>query len=160
VAFAGAAKTHGGLASNTSITVEYENIIRLIYKKKTSIADKNHRCRMFPYGLGIKYDGSVYPCAVARDYGVLYMGNITNRSLHDAIQDFMSSENAKIINEYVSNDISECNNCFSKEVCNRGCRVRAYKFYSKLSAPDPFCCKIFNNDFPDIPMNCLFWGEK
>jgi MoaA/NifB/PqqE/SkfB family radical SAM enzyme len=59
-----------------------------------------------------------------------------------------------------SKDIFECNKCQSQEVCNRGCRLRAFNFHGTFLAPDPFCCKIFNNDFPDTPIGDLFWGEK
>ena len=145
---------------NPVINEDYEKVMRLIYKKKASSLDKTNRCRVFPQLLAIKYDGGLYPCPEAREHGFFCMGNITNRSLNDTIQDYLNSENAKVMFEHISNDIQKCNNCNSKDVCNRGCRVRAYKFHGEFLAPDPFCCKIFNNDFPDIPIGCLFWGES
>ena len=115
---------------------------------------------MFPHGLAIKYDGKIYPCGDAREHDLFCMGNISNRPLYETIQEYIDSENSKIISEYVSNDISECNDCIYENLCNRGCRVRAYKFHGKFLAPDPFCCKIFKNDNPNSSINCIFWGEK
>jgi radical SAM protein with 4Fe4S-binding SPASM domain len=145
---------------NSAVVKDYEKTINLLYKKQTTFADKTHRCRIFPHTLAIKYDGNVYPCGDAREHSLFCMGNITTRSLHETIQDYVNSENSKILQNYVSNDIFECNNCHSKIVCNRGCRVRAYKFNGEFLSPDPFCCRIFNDNFSDISMGCLFWGEK
>ena len=159
VAFAGEEARHGRPHMNDKYK-EYEEIIRAIYKSNNSVLGEDYRCRMFPHQLGIKYDGTVYPCAVARDYGIFYMGNLNERPIKDIVYDYLKSEKSKELLEYKCNNIPECNECSQKDVCSRGCRARAYKFFGKLLAPDPFCCKLFDKDFSDIPINCVFWGEK
>lgn len=159
VAYAGE-RTKQGRPIMDKTYIEYENIIRVLYDRPTDDIDVNERCRMFPYQLGIQYDGTVYPCAVARDYGIFCMGNINEKHISDIVNDFMETDDAKELLAYQNNDFEECKNCSVNKTCNRGCRARAFKFFTKLQAPDPFCCKLYDVDFTNIPINCVFWGEK
>ena len=159
VAFAGEETKKGRPAMDQEYK-DYEEIIRLIYKSRTNFTDEEYRCRMFPYELGIKYDGTIYPCAVARDYGIFCLGNLNEKPISEIVSDFLSSDAAKELLNYKNNDIPECKTCEAKDICNRGCRARAYKYYGKLLSPDPFCCKLFEHGFSDVPINCIFWGEK
>ena len=139
---------------------EYENTINILYKKENVFMGKEHRCHMFPLGLGIKYDGNVYPCAVARDYNLFCMGNLNEQSLYEIVNNYFESEEGKKIKQYKSNDINKCNECKMNNVCNRGCRVRAYKYFGNLMEPDPFCCRLYKNEFSEESINCLFWGTR
>lgn len=158
VAFAGEETKQGRPVLNESYRY-YEDVIRVIYQSQNGALSEDYRCRMFPHQLGIKYDGTVYPCAVARDYGLFCMGNINEKSISDIVSDYLISDDARELLAYKDNRISECQDCESKNVCNRGCRIRAFKYYGKLLAPDPFCCKLFRHGFDSTPINCIFWGE-
>lgn len=159
VAFAGE-RTKQGRPVMDEKYKEYENIIRIIYDRNTNNESLTERCRMFPYQLGIKYDGTVYPCAVARDYGIFCMGNVNDKKIQDIVNEYMHNKKSKELFDYIDNDFEKCRECEASEFCNRGCRARAYKFFGKLNAPDPFCCKLYNIDYENIPINCTFWGEK
>lgn len=159
VAFAGEKVKQGRPILDDAYS-EYEDIIRLVYSSKINKIDESSRCRMFPYQLGIRYDGNVYPCAVARDYGIFCLGNINDKSIMEIVNEYIKTSKAQELLNYMNNVIPECNECVSKDICNRGCRARAYKFFGKLLSPDPFCCKLYKKDFLDIPINCVFWGEK
>lgn len=140
---------------------EYDSVISLLYHQNKTIQKSVQRCHMFPLGLGIRYDGNVYPCAVARDYDLFCMGNLNDFSLDEIIMSFESTPSGKIICSYIDNsNISECNNCKSNNICNRGCRIRAYKLFGKLEAPDLFCCRIFGEENSNICINNLFWGDR
>lgn len=137
---------------------EYEETVRYLYTREKHHLGKEYRCHMFPHGLGIRYDGNVYPCAVARDYDLFCMGNINDTSLDSVLRGFVSSEAYGILGKYTSNDIGACNGCKAESECNRGCRIRAYKFFHELLKPDPFCCYLYQVDFTDSDLNRLFWG--
>lgn len=159
VAYAGSAKNDGRPVFD-EVYSEYEEIIKTIYKDGGAFLDENYRCRMFPYQLGVKYDGTVYPCAVARDYGIFCMGNLNDKPISQLIEDFCKTKEAQELFDYKNNSIDECNNCSAKNKCSRGCRARAFKYFGKLTAADPFCCKLLGKGYEDIPLNCLFWGER
>lgn len=139
---------------------EYDETIRVLYQREAVFAPASYRCHMFPQGLGINFDGGVFPCAVARDYGVLEMGNLNDRTLEDIVLHFPETSNGKIVLDYQGNHIPECDICNARERCNRGCRVRSLKYHGKLLAPDPFCCRIMINKHDNESINCLFWGRK
>lgn len=138
---------------------EYNAVISMLYKRDTQFCGADYRCHMFPYGLGIRYDGNVYPCAVARDYDLFCMGNISDKTIDEVIESFLRTPEGKAILSYEKNDIQKCNSCEANKICNRGCRIRAYKFFGDLLEPDLFCCRIFNQDSTNISLNRLFWGE-
>lgn len=160
VAYAGERTKQGKPMMDDKRYQEYENIIRIIYSNSDKKDNSLERCRMFPHQLGIKYDGTVYPCAVARDYGIFCMGNINDRPLSELVDTYLESKEAKDLLNYSDNDFEQCDNCKVKNSCNRGCRARAYKFFGSLNERDPFCCKLYEVDFNDIPINCVFWGEN
>ena len=160
VAYAGERMKQGRPSVGDEAYQEYENIIRTIYGCTENNGNLLERCRMFPHQLGIKYDGTVYPCAVARDYGIFCMGNLNNEPISELVDKFLNSNQAKELLDYTDNDFEQCRNCVVKNSCNRGCRARAYKFFGDLQERDPFCCKLYEVDFNDIPINCVFWGEK
>lgn len=160
VAYAGARTKQERPSKSDHYYQEYESIIKTLYRNNEVGNNILERCRIFPHQLGIKYDGSVYPCAVARDYGIFCMGNINERPIKDIVNSFLETEKALELLSYNNNDFEDCFNCVAKEICNRGCRARAYKFFDRLQAPDPFCCKLFDVNYNDIPINCIFWGEQ
>lgn len=139
---------------------EYEETIRILYQRKNVHAGTEHRCHMYPQGLGISFDGGVYPCAVARDYGLLKMGNLNEQSLESIIEGFPQTDNGRIVLGYLCNDIDECKECADEQRCNRGCRVRALKYFGDILRPDPYCCRIIRGDHKSESINRLFWGEK
>jgi len=148
------------LMFDRSIDESYENVIRLIYKKKILAREKNNACKNFPHVMAIKYDGGVYPCPEAREHGFFYMGNVNEKPLEHIIEEYLASdESAKLFN-HALNKINECDGCIANDICNRGCRLRAYKYHGIFLAPDPFCCKIFRNDFSEEQIGKLFWGIK
>lgn len=160
VAYAGERIKQGKPVINDELYCEYENIIRLIYNRTVESENLLDRCRMFPHQLGIKYDGTVYPCAVTRDYGIFCLGNLNEEPLSDLVDNYIESEAVKPLLDYMNNDFDQCRDCSAKDYCNRGCRARAYKFFHDLQERDPFCCKLYEVDFSDMPINCVFWGEK
>ena len=134
---------------------KFNDVMIKIYKSETEMkVSKN----LFPNELAIKYDGGVYPSAVAQDYDILLMGNVLNKNIEDVINSYVCSDEFNKL-KYDINKIDECNKCKAKNICNKGCRERAYKVYSTLSAPDPFCCKIYKNEFPDVSISDIFWGN-
>lgn len=139
---------------------EYDETIKVLYQREAVFAPASYRCHMFPQGLGINFDGGVFPCAVARDYGMLQMGNLNERSLEDIVRTFPDTPNGKVVLGYQGNYISECDACDAHERCNRGCRVRSLKYHGEILSPDPFCCRIMINKHNNEPINCLFWGKK
>ena len=159
VAYAGEETTKGRPILDSEYR-EYEKLLRILYTSRENTETEDYRCRMFPYQLGIRYDGNVYPCAVARDYDMFLMGNIYEKSIEKIVKDYFYNPSAKELLNYKDNHIQECVDCPSKQACNRGCRIRAKKYCGVLKAPDPFCCKIYEDKFSDIPINCIFWGES
>lgn len=142
------------------ILCEYNETIRILYQREAVFAPASYRCHMFPQGLGINFDGGVYPCAVARDYGMLQMGNLNEQSLEDIVRHFPETPNGQIVFGYQGNYIGECDICDARSQCNRGCRVRSLKYHGEILSPDPFCCRIMLNKFKEESINRLFWGEK
>lgn len=142
------------------IRCEYDAVIAMMYKHNKRSADGTQRCHMYPMGLGIRYDGNVYPCAVSRDYDLLCMGNMMESSLKDILNTFETTKVGKLLHSYKDNRIEECEKCKSNNVCNRGCRIRAYKLFGTFDAPDLFCCRIFGEERSNSCLNNLFWGER
>lgn len=145
---------------NPETRCEYDAVVSMMYKHKKSKISGTQRCHMFPMGLGIRYDGNVYPCAVARDYDMFCMGNLTYCSLKELLANFVKTEEGHLICAYRDNKIDECEKCNSNLLCNRGCRIRAYKLFGNFDAPDLFCCRIFNERGFESKLNDLFWGVK
>ena len=137
---------------------DFESIVQLIYKKQAESLTTERRCQCYPIELAIKYDGNVYPCTEAREHNEFLIGNILNKSITDVLADYESNASKKFICPEAHNAV--CDNCSANNVCNRGCRLRALRFHGDMSAPDPFNCRIFNNEYLDIPIGQLFWGEK
>lgn len=139
----------------------YEQVICHIYKTCRDYVDGSHRCYIFPKCFSIKYDGSIYPCSLSRDYELCKIGNINNGTIEHEISRFINSSESDIFFEYDNNgQIEKCNKCPNNNECTRGCRIRAYKWNGKLISADPFACKIFNNEYKDIPFGQVYWGTK
>ena len=137
---------------------DFESTVQLIYKKQAEQLTSERRCQCYPIELAIKYDGNVYPCTEAREHNEFLIGNILNKPITDVLAEYETMENKKFVCPEAHNEI--CDSCPANNICNRGCRLRALRFYGNISSPDPFNCRIFNNKYLDIPIGQLFWGEK
>lgn len=105
------------LSLNETITFLYKKISRKSSKKK---------CSIFPRSISVKYDGRVYPCSVARDLGLMEMGNILEEKTEEMVKNFLSSPDGKELLCYRSKrEIKECLNCPALDKCSQGCRIRA-----------------------------------
>lgn len=155
VAYAGAATVY----SSTENQEEYEETISYLMQTfegdEESFADQ-----IFPKVLSIKYDGGVYISPLAGDYDMFCFGNINKNNIEDICYTFYQSDKFKQISTLNVMEIEECNRCEVSDLCNRGCRLRALKFYGDILKPDPFYCKIFLNKFSDIAIGRLFWGIR
>ena len=140
---------------------ELDSCIETVYKATTKELDIKHRCNIFPKGISIDYEGFIYPCSIARDYKLFPIGNINNDSLENIIDNFVKSDDSNIFFEYKGNNqIQKCVNCSKNNECNQGCRMRAYKFNGDFFSHDPFCCKIYNNEYKTISYGNIYWGDK
>lgn len=139
---------------------ELDSYIETIYKATTKKINIKHRCNIFPKGISIDYEGFVFPCSIARDYKLFSFGNINDDTLETIINNFVLSEDSDIFFNYEGNNqIKKCKNCSKNKECNQGCRMRAFKFNSDLLSHDPFCCKIYNNEYKDISYGNIYWGD-
>jgi len=139
---------------------EYADVLKCVYHNCHVYHDSEARCSLFPNGFSVKYNGDIFPCNLARDYGLGCIGNVSHKHIDDVISAFTNSDESNMYFEYKANSqVDECNNCPENKVCNRGCRIRALKFNNKLLSSDPFVCKIFTTQHEDIPFGTLYWGE-
>ncbi len=152
VANSGAADSKIGGASCGS----YEEAMTTILKREISSAPPSSE--LFPHELAISFDGNVYPSMVAQDMGVLCVGNINEKSL-DTITDEIHNLNPYGIMDFRAAPTPACDNCDVASICSRGCRIRAYKAFGSLSAPDPLCCKLYGISFNTRSIGDVFWGE-
>lgn len=155
VALVGAAKIN----SSESVSLEYEETVYYVMKR-TDCATLPFAEQIFPHVLAIRYDGGVYISPAAADYDLMCFGNINTESLNALIERFYASDDFKQITAVDNDNIEACNKCRVAKKCGRGCRLRALKFFGNMISPDPFYCRIYNNEFNDIPLGRLFWGEK
>lgn len=137
---------------------KFEQVIQIIYKELASININNHQCHCYPQELAIKYDGGVYPCTEAREHNEFLIGNITDRSIRDVLAEYESSPEKKFICSQAK--VQACEKCLYNLACNHGCRLRALRFHGNFLSPDPFNCRVFNNEHLDTPIGQLFWGDK
>lgn len=157
VANVGAAKLNN---SDKSLD-ELNDCIELLYKSVPKTRRLCDKCCIFPNGISINYDGYVYPCSIARDFKIFPLGNINEKPINKIINDFCEKEEAKQFFNYKRNDqIKKCKECPKNSDCNQGCRMRAFKFFGDMYKSDPFCCKIFNNEYKDLDYADLYWGNK
>lgn len=151
----------GAAAKNNMTTFDknFEEVVEYIYSISN---DKclQKKCKLYPKSLSIKYNGDIFPCSLARDYGLLKMGNIYEKAIEDICNDFENTKQYKEVLDAASKkNISKCNGCSVKN-CYRGCRIRALKFYNDLNQPDPFSCKLNNKGLLDVSYAKIYWGEK
>ena len=133
----------------------YENLVSSIYQKH--MAD-DVVTGVYPHSLGIKYDGNVYLSPVAQDMEVFCIGNIFQDALEDILQNYLKNDSWGLIN--ASHRIFQnCRQCSKKSECNIRSLERAYKANGTVEGPDPFGCRIFKNQFSEIPIGKIFWGE-
>lgn len=139
---------------------DLKELTRYIYQYLTD-KPSNRRCNMFPNSLSVKYDGSVYPCSVARDMDIYKMGNINNDSIDKIIEKFSNSAEGKEILAYKSRlDIPKCKTCPKNDLCIKGCRIRAKKVKNVLLSPDPFACFVYGEcEYDNKSASDIFWGN-
>ena len=155
VATAGAATIYKKTHNN-----ELEQVIRELYLVKSAVHKKNYRCNIFPTGLSINYDGTVYPCSIARDFKLFPIGSINENKIEVIIDKFLENPDSNMFFEYKENSqILKCINCSKENECNRGCRIRAYKTKNSLLEPDPFCCKLYKNSYKNVCFGDIYWGN-
>ncbi|MCM1009085.1 MAG: radical SAM protein [Ruminococcus flavefaciens] len=155
VAFANNANHQQGVSADYK---KLEQVIQIIYKNDALRKGVNYRCLCYPHELAIKYDGSVYPCTEAREHNEFMIGNITNKPLRKVIAEYELSPTQKFI--CPQSDVEVCKTCSQNAVCSHGCRLRALRFTGNFLGVDPFNCRVFKDDFSNIPIGQLFWGEK
>lgn len=153
VAYVGAAKNSPNVSSSNF--TNFEETMFQIYKK--DLAKDSNPVSLFPHSLAIKYDGTIYPSAVAQDLGVLCMGNIYCDDLEKIVE--RALENNFFPISFETDSLPKCKDCEYCNQCSKGSRERAFKSYGSLFAPDPFCCRIYKNSFKEVPLGKLFWGE-
>ncbi len=137
------------------------NTVSLVYRQITPRTMNKRRCRVFPESISIKYDGTVFPCSVARDMNLFPMGNVDKTNLPSILNKFCFSEIGMSLLNYTSpEEIGECSVCPKNEMCNRGCRIRAYKWNDDIKTPDPFACKVYMGKFECKNISDVFWGVK
>lgn len=140
---------------------ELSDCIQMLYRNVPKTRKLCDKCCIFPNGLSINYDGYVYPCSIARDFKIFPMGNINDCRINKIIDNFCKKEEAlQFFNYTGNNQIKKCSNCSKNNKCNQGCRMRAFKFFGDMYDCDPFCCKIFNNEYENIDYADLYWGNK
>lgn len=146
--------------SQQTDTVEYKELISHIYNQCREYRDEKHRCTIFPNGLSVNFDGSIYPCTLARDYGLMKIGNIYTQNINAEIDAYLESDDSNVLFEYKNNgQIIVCNECTMNYTCTRGCRIRALKWNGNLLTPDPFACKLFSGLYDDITYGDIYWGK-
>lgn len=155
VAYSGASTFY----SPSELDEDYEQVLCQVMRefecKRTVFSET-----IFPNILTIKYDGNVYMSPVAGDYELFCLGNIKDTILEDLCNDFYKSATFSFMSNISADRIDECKSCSVNDICDGGCRFRAYKFFGDLLKPDPFYCRIYLDKYNDIPLGKLFWGEK
>ena len=116
--------------------------------------------QIFPYVVAVRYDGGVYISPIASDYGMMCIGNINDEDIGLICERYIKSEDFKELRNLDVSSIRKCNHCKAANVCDRGNRFRALKFFGDIMSPDPFLCRIYLDEFKDVPVGKLFWGIK
>lgn len=114
--------------------------------------------QIFPVVVAIRYDGGVYISPIASDYELLCIGNINGEDISDICNRYYESDDFKKIKNLDVSTIQKCNQCEVKDICDRGNRFRSLNFFGNMMMPDPFLCRIYLDEYKDIPVGCLFWG--
>ncbi len=135
----------------------YEEVMQIIYQRMLLNGQQVIDCMGYPNELAIKYDGNVYPCTEAREHNEFLMGNVTNKSLEEVLRAYDESDQEKLDCKNVK--IEKCLKCRHKNICNSGCRLRALRFNGDFFSHDPFNCRIYNNEYTNIPIGKLLWGK-
>jgi len=143
---------------NTDNIKQYEEAVMFIYRQMSTYHQSQYSCNCFPNEIAIKYNGEVFPCTEAREHDEYSMGNIIDHSISDVIRDYEQRNNNKLACKGIV--VEKCNSCVSKGVCNQGCRLRAKHFFGKFDAPDPFNCRVFQDEYQGYAIGKLFWGIK
>ncbi len=137
---------------------DYELRVAINALNAHRIKQKNRGVDNSAKEIAIRYDGNVYPCTEAREHDEYAMGNITDMSLRKVIELYEANDANKLSCKELLPE--ECVLCKARDICNKGCRLRSKHFFGDFNAPDPFNCRIFNDEFPDVPIGKLFWGMK
>ena len=133
---------------NSDRIKQYEEAVMYIYRQMSTYHQSQYSCNCFPNEIAIKYNGEVFPCTEAREHDEYSMGNITEVSIADVISDYVLNNHNKL--ECKAVEVEKCASCASRAMCSQGCRLRAKHFFGEFNKPDPFNCRVFNDDFSDI----------
>ena len=134
-------------------------VVRLLYGK-LSKRTPHTRCGTFPFGVSVNYDGTVFPCSLARDLKVLPIGSLLEGDLPTLLQRFRSTAVGEEFCAYKSNDdLCECTSCSFNRSCPSGCRIRARQWHGSILAPDPFACMIYGK-LDGHALSDVYWGRK
>ena len=116
-------------------------------------------CLVYHIGLGPNFcpydriasimpDGSVSLCIniVLRSDGSKDPSTITDNIKHQRFKDiFLNSDFFKLIGRIRKEAAFEgvCSRCAFKRYCAPGCLAYAYRYYNKITAPNPMCQKLY-----------------
>ncbi|MDR7666853.1 radical SAM protein [Methanosarcina sp. Z-7115] len=116
-------------------------IIRNFYRKYGEI-NSSEKCKIFSNVLSINYDGTIYPCTMAKSTRTFPLGSVYDNSLIDIWNTIFMENKYSFIN-FKRGELKECVTCDFFQECEGRCRIRAYKYSGNFFAPDPFACWIY-----------------
>lgn len=145
-----------GAALDYGIDNQYcDRLLLHLYRESIALGEQTD---IYPFSLGIKYNGDVYLSPVAQDMDVFWIGNIHNNSIIDILNKYHQTDPYGLL-IHKNEIMGECKQCEMKNVCSIRSLERAYKTYGNIYASDPFGCMIFKNMYSGIPISKVFWGE-
>jgi len=109
---------------------EYENALKLLEYTGDSCSAGERVANVDPAG-------NVYPCQFAQ-LEELKIGNVKQRKF-SAIWNDSKNPVLSAFRNKVAHLKGKCGLCAYKELCNGGCRIRAYVEYGDIWAEDPLC---------------------
>lgn len=109
---------------------EYENALKLLKYTGDSCSAGERIANVDPAG-------NVYPCQFAQ-LEELKIGNVKQRKFSEIWNDLKNPVLSAFRNK-TAHLKGKCGLCAYKELCNGGCRIRAYIEYGDIWAEDPLC---------------------
>ena len=155
IAYVGAASCG---ETNSSVEGYEEFVCQLLREFESDIG--RARVQSFPNTFAVKYDGGVYISPMASDYSLMCMGNINDENISNICERYYVNDKLEQLTNLDISSLAHCNDCRVSDICDRGSRLRALKFFGDISAPDPFLCRLYLDEYKDIQIGKLFWGIK